>query len=163
MSGSVRTRTGRCAETVTGNGHRYVFSGTFDNIEAASFVCGDPGDLMRRLCDEELPPADLRSIILCCMDERDGAPVSANDREQYAVEFVEDFGLQDCALLAKHLLSYGLIGDVKKKQIELSETVRGLIRSPNRSTLKAFAALGLLWAVTCVTSAALVCWILRYW
>lgn len=152
----------RCQEAVSGNGHNYLFAGTFGNIEAVSFVCGDPGQLMARLCENELPPADIRSVMLCCVEERDGKPVTQQDREDVADEVVESFGLQDCSLLAQHLLGYGLIGDVKKKQIERHEAVAGMARKFSPSTLTGFALLGSLWAVTCVSSAALACLIMRY-
>lgn len=151
----------RCEEVVSGDGHKYRFAGTFGNIEAVSFVCGDPGALYTRLIDGELPPADIRSVILCCMQECDGQPVDSTNRETLAEGFVEAFGLQDCSLLARHLLSYGLIGDVKKKQIERQAAVEGMIRPPNRSTLRASVLLGLLWVATCATSTIAACLIMR--
>lgn len=151
----------RCEEVVSGDGHVYRFAGTFGNIEAISFVCGDPGALYTRLIDGELPPADIRSVILCCLEECDGQPVDSNTREPIAVGFVESFGLQDCSLLCRHLLSYGLIGDVKKKQIEQQSAIEGLTRSLNPSTLRGFVALGLLWAAISGTSVLAACLIMR--
>jgi hypothetical protein len=151
----------RCEEVVGGDGHSYRFAGTFGNIEAVSFVCGDPGALYTRLIDGELPPGDIRSVVLCCMEECDGVPVDSTTREQLADRFVESFGLQDCSLLARHLLGYGLIGDVKKKQIEQQSAIAGLLRTRNPSTLRASVVLGLLWAVTSGTSVLLACLIMK--
>jgi len=147
----------RCEELITGNGHAYVLAGTFGNIEAAGFVCGDPALLFARLVDGEMPPGDIRSVILCCLEEVDGVPVDENSRSDMATEFVEDFGLQDCSMLCRHLISYGIIGNVKKKQIERSETVRGLVRKLRLSTLTRSGRRGWWWAASCATLIAAVC------
>lgn len=160
---SAQRKLKRCQEVVTGNGHSYLFAGTFGNVEAVSFACdADPGEVMRRLYDGETPPGDIRSVILCCMEERDNEPVTEHNREEYALEFIEDMGLQDASALAQHLLSFALIGDVKKKQIASAAAIRGMLWRLNPSTLMGFAALGSLWAATTIASALLVCLILRY-
>ncbi|MCK4621335.1 MAG: hypothetical protein KAT62_03870 [Desulfuromonadales bacterium] len=135
----------RCEEVVTGNGHKYKLAGTFGNIERLSLAACDPSELFVKLSNGRMPPGDIKTVIACTLEEIDGQPASEFDRDEIAVQFVEDFGLQDCSLLARQLISHAIIGDVKKKQIALEESIKGMKKSsPFR--LMRFVRAGLLWA-----------------
>lgn len=153
----------RCEEVVGGNGKQYRFAGTFGNIEAASFLCGDPAEVFLELAEGATPPTTIRSIILCCIEDVDGEPVTDNTRDDFATEFVEDFGLQDCSLLARHLLTHAIVGNVKKKQIDRGEKLEGLRRKLRLSILTASGRRGWSLAALLLILAGLACTIFRYW
>jgi len=140
----------RCEEVVTGNGHKYRLAGTFGNIEAVSLAVGDPSQLFVRLADGGMPPTDIKAVIACTLEEIDGQSARELDREAEAVRFLEDFGLQDCSLLARQLISHAIIGDVKKKQIDHSEAIQGLSK---RFRLTSFVPRGWSWAAILIVSA----------
>ena len=153
----------RCEEVVTGNGHRYRLAGTFGNIEKASRLAGDPSQLYLRLAEGQMPPGAIKSVIFCALECMDDEPVSPNhdEREAIAEVFIEDFGLQSCAILVQAILSHAIIGDVKKKQLHRQVRMDGMIRKIPFFPLTTSARLGLLWAALSIVSCALVYMIFR--
>lgn len=147
----------RCQEIVTGNGKKYLFSGTIGNIEAVSFSCGDPGKLYARLCDGDLPPTEIKAIIKCTMLIVDGIDISELDLDAEVKQFIEDFGLSDCASLCMHLLSHAIIGDVKKKQLERRKKAKGMLRKCRHLILTSFARAGWLWGAILIVSIISAC------
>lgn len=121
-------KTRRCQEVVTGNGNTYLFSGTLGNIESLSFLSGDPSALFARLTKGELPPVDIKNVISTTMDSVNKINCEDLDLTEETAKFIEDFGLQDSAVLCRMLLSHALIGDVKKKSIESKQAMTGMIR-----------------------------------
>ena len=150
-----------CEEVCSGNGHEYLFSGTIGNIEAASFVAGDPAQLYSDLNDGKLPPTKVRAVITCCMIEVDGKPVVDLDLEAEAKAFMDDFGLQDCSYMARRLMSHALIGTVKKKQLEREETATGLIEKLPRFRSMTSAQVGWSWVAISIALGISACMISR--
>lgn len=114
----------KCEEVVTGNGKTYRFSGTIGNIEKLSFLSGDPSKIFVELSDGAMPPTHIKNIITCTMCEVDNTSISELDLSDTVADFINDFGLQDCAYLCRMLLNHALIGDVKKKRIEKQQKIQ---------------------------------------
>lgn len=156
-----------CEEIVTDKeaGKSYRFAGTFNFIRMLSLAGRDPAFIYADLIDGNLPPDEIKQVIMFSMEQINGEDVPDQDREEEAVELIERSGLVDASLLARIVMSHAMIGAIKKKQIRQNETLQGIIYKQNRShwknLLKAgFVLVGSLVAMT-AASTVLVCMIIK--
>ena len=147
-------------EIVSGNGHEYKFTGTLGGAETLSLIGNDVMLVLAGLQSGLLNVTDIKNCIKCFITHRDGSKVDENDLDDIVVEFIEDFGLQECSVLARMLITYAVIGNLKKKQIANQETTTTIIEklSLSRSTIS--RKLGWLLGGGLAISATLVCAIL---
>lgn len=145
----------RPCEEIFKDGSREIrMVGDFGFLVAVNESSGrDVSVIYSELTSGLMPPEDIRNVLA-------NAAVLADDVDRYA--FVEDlinrYGLQECAIMARVMLSHAMIGDVKKSAIEQGDVLRGLVNlEAGASRWRSFLRLGLLWAVSMIVSTALAC------
>ena len=111
----------------TGNGHFYIFAGTLGRSEA--FVDDPKGmDIAKFsafLIAGEMPIAAIRAYLAHTIKTVDGK--SEFDVEFEVERFIEDMGLEDCAMFCTLLLHHAIVGKVKKKREDRSMKIKRLI------------------------------------
>ncbi len=146
-----------CDVLAEGAGKKYKFSGTLGAMETVCHFGRDITKVHKSLGDGEIVPSDIKNILWACLATVDGKDVENSNSEAFAVEMVEDFGLQECAVLCQMLIHHALIGNVKKKQMRLSEPAIGMIMRTKTILSANSRKLGLALVVASLISVALVC------
>lgn len=145
-----------CEEIVTDKdaGKSYRFAGTFGFIRQLSLAGRDPALIFADLADGLLPPEEIKNVIKFSVEQVDGVDVADIDRESVAIELIERAGLQDSSIIARKMMAHAMMGDIKKKQLLLQETIQGAIFKPNHSPWTVIAKAGLLWVGSLVVATA---------
>lgn len=119
----------KCEEMVGGNDHFYIFAGTLGRSQAfAEDVDGmDIAKFSIALVRGEMPINAIRAYLAHTLKTVDGS--EKFDVEIEVERFLEDFGLEDSAMLCTLLLHHAIVGKVKKKRENRSLKTKRLIFS----------------------------------
>lgn len=100
-----------------------------------------------------MPPCDVQTVLACAAVLPDNV-----DRLEFVADLITRYGLQECSIMARVMLSHAMIGDVKKSALDRGAAVQGLLESLTGDTrLTTLWRLGWFSAAITVTSTALVC------
>jgi len=129
----------------------------FGFLSAVNYMGRDVSLIFADLSNGLMPPDDVRNVIMCA-----AVDVEEGGKEAFVEDLISRYGLQEIAIMARLLLSHGMIGDVKKSALGRLETVQGILDKliPFRSTT--FIKAGLLWVATVAISTSLACLIFKY-
>lgn len=129
----------------------------FGFLSAVNYMGRDVALIFSDLSNGLMPPDDIRNVIVCA-----AADIPEEGKEAFVEDLINRYGLQECAIMARVMLSHGMIGDAKKSALGRMEAIQGIFDKlvPFRSTT--FIKAGLLWVATVATSTALACLIFRY-
>ncbi len=156
----------RCEELAEMDGVKYLFAGTFGNIEAYSYACGEPFAFYQSLLEGELPPTKIHALLECCLSEVNAKEVPDMDKQEIIENFIEQAGLNDSAVMCRHILTHAILGDIKKKQMDRQKDLHQLktkmIRRLRLLNLMSFGNRGLLWVMICATFLISLCMILMF-
>ena len=124
----------------------------FGFMSAVNSYGRDVSMVFTDLSNALMPPLDIKNVLVCAaVDIPDG------EREAFVEDLINRYGLQECAIMARVMLSHAMLGDVKKSSMDRAEAIQGLmdqfINTPSASIKK----VGLLWVAMCLSSTALVC------
>ena len=131
--------------------------GDFGLLSAVNSYGRDVALVFSDLSNGLMPPDDIRNILVCAaVDEPE------EGRDKYIEGLITRYGLQECAIMARVMLSHAMIGDVKKSAMDRAEAVRGILETVLPSPSMSFTKAGLLWAGMVTVSTTLVCLIFKY-
>lgn len=141
-------------ETVDSEGQLYVFRGNFGFLEKVkeltgrgvfdvvdSVAKGDPEDVRDVLC---------ASLVKIAADDAD--EMEDEQKRKTIEEFITKHGFQECNILANHMFTRSMVGDIKKNQIDQHKTVTSLIDHLMTSRLKRFRNHVALWVYMAMIS-----------
>ena len=144
-------------EEVFIDGDRHlVLAADFGFLEAVNSHGRDVALIFNDLHAGLMPPRDVCSVLSSCFQH-----VDDSERESLAVDLINRYGLQECAIMARVMLSHGMIGDIKKSSIASGEKMTTLVEMFDDFKSTSLRNLGLLLAATSITSTALVCGIFK--
>ena len=133
-------------EDVDVDGVIYVFRSTFGFLAELAEMSGiDPILIHTRFSNDEGDPKLVLAVLACSIVSISDAKVKPEDREKLCEELINLKGLQESAILCRHILTYAMIGDKKKSQILSMEATQQIIDSLQPSHLKSFRNHLLLW------------------
>lgn len=148
-------------------GRTFRLAATWGFVRELSLSGEDLSIVYNELVEGLLPPVKIKDVIKFALIEADGKEITGDDRESAAIEILEDGGLIDSSLLARHLIGHIVLGRVKKKQLQNNETVnsitKDLQKTLGRSRWKTFMLLGLLWAAPLLISITALCMSFSRW
>ena len=104
-----------------------------------------------------MPADDVRNVLVSA-----AADIPDGERAEYIEDLITRYGLQECTVMARVMLSHAMIGDVKKSALDRAEVVRGLMDSLLNTQSMTFRKAGLLWAGTVTVSTLLACLIIKH-
>ena len=128
----------------------------FGFLEAVNSYGVDVSVLYSEISSGMMPAIHIRNILMSAMTDE------IKDKKATAVDLIERYGLQECAIMASVMLSHAMIGDVKKCAIErkeeLSSALENLTGSPSTNLKKATC----LWMAQLTILTVLACTISRF-
>jgi len=77
--------------------------------------------------DEDASPEHIKQVFCCSLKTVNGKEVSADKMDEVVEEFITLNGMEMSWVVAQHMLSYAMIGDVKKSEIQELEKKRMLL------------------------------------
>lgn len=93
----------------------YIFKSDFSFLAALDQEVGDPMELHVEIINSRCDPEHIKSIMVASLKTKNGEQVKSIPNE--VEELITRNGMQECWLLCRHLLSYAIIGDVKKSKL----------------------------------------------
>jgi hypothetical protein len=160
-------------EVFEDDGKDLIFTADFGMLEELASIGRDPALIYADLSAGLMPPVDVRNVM------------AASGPEDLDIEdLINRYGLAECSMIARHMLSHAMIGDAGKSRALGQETTRALLDSLvtdrekalqnlnkriegqvadlwKRSRWKTFASHGLLWAAICLIFLGPACGIFR--
>lgn len=149
-------------------GKEYLFAGTNGFLKALALAGRDPALIHNDLIDGLLPPLEIENVIKLSLEKVDNVDVTDENRDAFSTEFIEAAGLIDCSLVARLVMSHGMIGSIKKKRIaeqnQTDEILGMIIQSQakaRRSRLMLCTVIGWFLVGSTSGSIALACMIIK--
>ena len=109
-----------------------------------------------------MPAEDIRNVMIAGLVSVDGEDLVDSEIEPYVEYLISEYGLQECSIIARLLLSHALIGDKKKLQTLRVEEVREVMMNLMPSQSKNLPLLGLFLVATSLISVTLLCVIFKF-
>lgn len=134
----------------------YTCSATWGFLQSLNVKHKSLNAVFSSLMSGEIQPLYIKDVIECSLTHINNVEINEAQRSKVAVEIMERFGLQECSLLAREMVSRAMIGDIKKKSLEENLKLKSMMDQlfPN-SKLSHFWKAGLLWVMTAIASGAL--------
>lgn len=139
-----------------------IFAGDFDMARQINEAGRDVQAIFIDLSNGLIPAEDIRNVMIAGLVSVNGTDLPYSEIEDYIEYLISEYGLQECSMIARLMLSHALLGDKKKLQTVRAEEVRGMITDLIPSQSKNLPLLGLFLAVTSLISAGLVWLISKY-
>ena len=136
-------------ETLKDEGKEIILTADFGFVVAINSYGKDVSQIYSDLSSGMMPAKDIKHVLRAAMSD--------DIDDNYIEGLITRAGLQECAILAMHLLSHAMIGDVKKSKLAKMEPIQSLIAQFKGSHYRILWSLGLLWTATTIASTALVC------
>lgn len=93
----------------------YQFKSDFSFLAALNEQHCDPMSAYVELANGKSDPVTIREIMKAAVKSKNGSPVLKPTKE--IEELITRYGIQNCWILCRHLLSYAMIGDEKKLEL----------------------------------------------
>ena len=151
-------------EEVDINGELYLFKGDFGFLATLAEISEiNPIAISENVIN--LDPISVRNVLISSLHKK--GDIKSDDltvEDQYRIieEMITDFGLQECGILAQHLLSHAMIGDLKKNTLDNHKSVQSLMNSLIVSRSKIFRNHALLWMYILVIFGTYVCMSIKF-
>ena len=135
-------------EEVDSNGVLFVFRGNFGFVAAVKELTGKNVFSLT----ETIPGGDvedIRDVLIASLVKRagdDAEDLTAENKQEIIEQFITDHGLQECSILANHMLTNAMVGSLKKNKLDRHQSVQSLLNSLMISRSKIFKNHALLWA-----------------
>ena len=146
-------------EEVDHNGQLYLFKADFGFLARLKETTGR----FVFTIAEELPAGDpdmVRDVLVCSLVKRAGDDcddLSVEAKRDLIEEFITEHGLQECTMLANHMMTNSMIGSIKKNKIDRHQTIMGLMESLMISRSQIFRNHALLWVYVATISGICAC------
>lgn len=144
-------------EEVDVNGCTYIFQGNFEFLAILQHTHGvDPMHAYSTLASGEGDPKLIRDVLTASLFSKAGKEISGAKRGEVVEELITLHGLQETCILAQHMLSYGMIGAVKKSRLgQPLPILEGLIWPSLKSRLYRWGVLLILFGSSVCISTSL--------
>jgi len=135
----------------------FLFKADFSFLASLKETAGvDPLQIFSQFSHDQADPELVCNVLECSILEKNGQAIDPTERRTMCEQLITANGLQECWALAQHLLSYGMLGDVKKRAArrllttqEIREAI-GLSGSPLMIVIKQLSV----WAYLLLISGA---------
>lgn len=133
-------------ETVKCDGVSYLFKSDFSFLAELTEISNvDPFEIYARLNVGQGDPLLILDVLVSSIHSKENTPVEPSEKMEICRGFITSKGLQECHLLAKLLLSWGMIGDEKKSQMRQWTMTQKIIENLDVFQLMNSKKVQLLW------------------
>jgi len=134
-------------EEVNSGDELYIFKGDFGFLMSLKEMSPvDPIAIAEHVA--HLDPEHIRNVLMASLRKRDNIEsddMAEEDIQATIEDLITRHGLQECGILAQHILSHAMIGDLKKNALDRHENVQSLLNDLVVSRSKSFRNHALLW------------------
>lgn len=142
-------------ESVDVGGVDHMFKADFAFLaELKDEAKEDPMRLFASFATGESDPNMVRAVLVSSIVSVDGVALPDNIRQEVIEELITRYGLQEAWILAQHLLSYAMIGSIKKSRLGDLEKMTQSLGGLSWLSLKSLQSR---WALPLVIFGASVC------
>ena len=135
----------------------YCFAGNFDMLEKLENTGHDLAGIFNELSSGALPLLTISNILAASLQSKDAVNVLETDKAELIKSIIDRYGLQEAGIVARLMLSYSMVGSVKKHQMDRDEITRGLMSQIIGSESMSLKRRGLLWMAHWASSVVLAC------
>ena len=135
-------------EEVDSNGTLFVFRGNFGFIAEVKELTGKNAFALAETVPEG-DAEDIRDVLISSLVRyaKEGTDdLTAENKRDLIEQFITDHGLQECSILANHMLTNAMVGELKKNALDRHQNVQSLLNSLMISRSKIFKNHASLWA-----------------
>ena len=151
-------------EKVYINEELYIFKGDFSFLATLAEISEvNPIVISENVIN--LDPVSVRNVLIASLHKKgdiDSDDLPTEDQNKIIEEMITDFGLQECGILAQHLLSHAMLGDLKKNALENHQSMNSLLNNFVVSRSKIFKNHALLWTYLLVIFGTYVCMSIKF-
>jgi hypothetical protein len=137
------------------------FAADFGMLEAVTSFGTDPSIIFSDLSEGNLNPVYTRNVLVSSVIDVDDEPLSEGVKEEFIEDLINRYGLQECALVARLLITHALIGDIKKCGGSMAEQRRLLTELMTDTSSTNIKKVIFYWVAMCAISTALACMITK--
>ena len=135
----------------------YCFAGNFDMLEKLESTGHDLAGIFNELSSGALPLLTISNILAASLQSKDAVNVLETDKAEIIKSIIDRYGLQEAGIIARMMLSYSMVGSVKKHQMDRDEITKGLMSQIIGSESMSLKKRGLVWMGHWLTSVFLAC------
>ena len=136
-------------ETVRVDGTTYLFKADFSFLAELKEITGvDPFQIYAQINAGEADPVLVLGILQASIHSIGTTEIDPGEKDLECQKIITLKGLQECHLLAKLLLSWGMIGDEKKRELRRWGTTRRMLKELDVSHWMNSCKVQLLWGLT---------------
>ena len=139
-------------EEVDSNGVLFVFRGNFGFVAAVKELTGKSVFSLVETIPEG-DAGDVKDVLIASLVKRAGDnadDLTPDDKAEIIEQFITDHGFQECCILANHMLTNAMVGNLKKNKLDKHQNVQSLLNSLMISRSKIFKNHAVLWAYLAV-------------
>lgn len=119
-------------EEVESNGRLFLFKADFGFLVSLKELFSvDPFIVCNTLFSGNCEPIYTRNVLIASLQGEENASIA--DKTLIIEELITIHGMQECWILAQHLLSHAMIGSKKKSQIMANQNLTSILVSRSRS------------------------------
>ena len=123
----------------------YCFAGNFDMLEKLENTGHDLAGIFNELSTGALPLLTISNILAASLQSKDAVDVLETDKSELIKSIIDRYGLQEAGIIARMMLSYSMVGSVKKHQMDRDEIIKGLMSQIIGSESMSLKKRGLVW------------------
>lgn len=135
----------------------YCFAGDFDMLEKLEAKGHDLAEIFNTLCTGALPLTAITDTLIASLKTINSEPPQELSKSGTIKQIIEKYGLQEAAMIARMMLSYAMVGSVKKHQMDREEMIKGMMSLIIGSESMSLKKRGCVWMVHWISSALLAC------
>ncbi len=140
----------------------YCFAGNFEMLDKLECKGHDLSNIYTDLNTGKISLSTIVDILCASLYQVDKAEVNETSKEDIAKSIIERHGLQEAAMICQLMMTYAMVGSIKKSQINKDEIITGMMDQIIGSELMSLKNRGLLWMAHWVSSAVAACLIIRF-
>jgi len=133
-------------ETVKCDGFSYTFKSDFSFLaELTESTTVDPFEIYARINAGQGDPILILNVMVASIHSKENTPIEPSDKLEVCRGMITSKGLQECHILAKTLLAWGMIGDEKKSEMRQWNVTQQILENLDVFQLMNSKKVQLLW------------------
>ena len=135
----------------------YCFAGNFEMLERLESKGYDLAAIFNELSSGLMHLSTISDVLSSSMHTKNDAKVLETDKADLVKSIIDRYGLQEAAMIARLMLSYAMVGSIKKHQLDRGEMLSGLMSQITDSKSMSLKRRGLVWTALCTFFIVQVC------
>ena len=105
----------------------FCFAGNFGMLEKLESKGHDLAGIFNELSSGALPLTAITNVLAASLHTQNAVEILETDKSDLIESIIDRYGLQEAAMIARMMLSYSMVGSVKKQQLDRNELTKGIM------------------------------------